>query len=116
MAPSPEEPAGGAPLRENQIAAFVIGLVLGLGIGGTLLTLLCFGAVSIATSLLFPKVPGNGWLTFFTAVPALALGWWAVVLSRKAINFFSGAVIGLAAGLLGGTALCGILISGFGSV
>ena len=116
MAPSPEEPAGGAPLRENQIAAFVIGLVLGLGIGGTLLTLLCFGAVSLLSSLLFPKAQGDGWLAFFTALPALALGWWAVVLSRKALNFFSGAVIGLAAGLLGGTALCAIMIGGLGNV
>ncbi len=95
MALSPEGPSGGAPPPKNEIAAFVIGLVLGLGAGGTILTLVAFAIIAGLTQLFFPKSSNNiAWLPFLGAIPALALGWWAVVLSRRAMNFFSGALIG----------------------
>ena len=100
-------PAGATPPSppKERIGGFIAGLLLGLVVGGTLLTLLSYGGVALLASFLFPKSTG-GWLPFFSSIPALALGWWAIVLSRKALNFFSGALVGLAAGMLGGTALC----------
>jgi amino acid transporter len=112
VAQSPEGPAGGAPTPKSEVGAFVIGLILGLGVGGTVLTLLSFAIVAGLTQLLSPRAQGDSWVLFFAAIPALGLGWWAVVLSRSAINFFSGALIGLAAGMLGGTALCAVMVGG----
>jgi hypothetical protein len=112
VAQSPEGPAGGVPAPKNEVAAFVIGLVLGLGIGGPLLTLVWIAVVSNVAQLLFPHSSNNmTWLPYFGDILALALGWWAIVQSRKALNFFSGALIGLAAGMLGGVTLCSFMFS-----
>jgi hypothetical protein len=114
VAQSPEGP--GSPPK-NEVAAFVIGLVLGLGIGGSVLTLVAFAIVAWLTQLLFPTSSNNiAWLSLLADIPALALGWWAIVRSRKAMNFFSGALIGLAAGMLGGVTLCALMLGGLGDM
>jgi hypothetical protein len=116
VAQSPESPAGGTPPK-SEVAAFVIGLVLGLGIGGTILTLVAFALVVWLTQLLFPKSSNDvAWLPYLADIPALALGWWAIVQSRKAMNFFSGALIGLAAGMLGGVTICALMLGGLGDM
>ena len=117
MAQSPEGPAGGAPAPKNEVAAFVIGVVLGLGVGGTLLTFVWIAVVANIAQLLFPRSSNNmTWLPYFGDVLALALGWWAVMQSRKTLNFFSGALIGLAAGMLGGVTLCALMLGGLGDM
>ena len=114
MAQSPEGPTGAKGPRSDT-AAFVTGIVLGLGVGGLVLTLLFFFiAAAIAESL--PGSPQATGFVFLGVIPALALGWWAVMRTRQAMNFISGALIGLAAGMLGGVSLCGILIGGFSNM
>ncbi len=49
-------------------------------------------------------------------VLGVALGIWALVLARARIDFTSGFVGGIAAGLLGLTALCNVLLSGLGTM
>jgi hypothetical protein len=114
VAQSPDGPAGGPPAPRSEVAAFVIGLVLGLVIGGTLLTLAWIAVVANVAQLLFPRSSNNmAWLPYLGDVIALALAWWAVMQTRKTLNFFSGALIGLAAGMLGGVTLCSVM---FGSI
>lgn len=124
MGLSPEGPPDGGPPaaappphKEGDIIGFVIGLVIGLPVGGTVLTLLFLIIVAGVVQLLLPSASGDStrWM-FLGGVPALALGWWAVVMSRKAMNFFTGALIGLAAGLLGGTALCALMMGGLSNM
>ena len=117
MAPSPEDPTGGAPSpAQKDVAAFVIGLIVGLGVGGVVLTMIFFFTVAAIVSLVFPKTSNNLWFTYFGTIPAVALGWWAVMQSRKAMNFVSGGLIGLAAGMLGGVSLCGFLMGSLGNM
>jgi hypothetical protein len=86
--------------------AFLIGLLLGLAIGATVLTMLSFVIIGALTLKFLAHAPFNvAVLTFLGDIPALALGWWGVAQTRKATNFFSGALIGLGAGMLGGVTL-----------
>lgn len=115
MALSPENPPGAPPPSPNAIGAFVGGIVLGLVLGGTVLMLLFVALAAGIVSMLFPKSTGN-WYPLLAMVPAFALGWWAVMRTRKSMSFFSGMLIGLAAGTLGGTALCAITLGGLGNL
>jgi uncharacterized membrane protein YeiH len=109
---SPESPSGAAPPpKHNDIAGFIIGIVLGLGVGGSVLTLIVFWLVAALVSSIF-KSATPGWFAFFAVLPSLGLAWWAIMRSRKALNFVAGALIGLAAGLLGGVSLCSLMFSG----
>jgi hypothetical protein len=112
VALSPEGPAAGAPPPKSGIAGFVTGIILGLILGATVLMLISFGTIAALTALLLPKAGNSGFLQFLGLIPALALGWWAIVRLRYGLDFFSGALIGLSVGMLGGVALCSILYSG----
>jgi hypothetical protein len=113
QSPSPADAGASPPPKSpNDVATFVIGLLVGLGVGGTVLTMIVMFAVAALIGVLAPKAADGAGFLFAGVVPALALGWWAVVLSRKVLNFVSGFVIGLAAGLLGGTSLCALVLGG----
>ena len=115
MAQSPEGPAGAPPPQPN-VAGFVLGILLGLAIGGTVLTLLFFFFASWVAELLPGRAAQSTAYVFLGIGPALALGWWAVVRTRHSLNPISGILIGLAAGMLGGVSLCGVLVGGLSNM
>ena len=115
MEQSPNPPSGAAPQPpSSDTAGFIIGVIVGLGIGGTILTMVVFLGMAAIVSFLIPSAGNTSWWALIGTLPALALGWWAVVMTRKAMNFISGGLIGLAAGLLGGVSLCTLMFAGLG--
>jgi hypothetical protein len=119
---SPEDPPGGGPpavappRKDGDTIGFIIGLVIGLPVGGSLLTLLVLFIVGVIATYVFKSQTESTWWLMLGEIPALALAWLAIVQSRKALNFVSGALIGLAAGLLGGTALCAVTLGGLSNM
>jgi hypothetical protein len=113
VALSPETPAGGAPPQKSGTAGFIIGILLGLFVGATVLMLISFGTIAGLMSWLLPNAVNNsGFFQFLGLIPALALGWWAIVRLRYGMNFVSGSLIGLSVGMLGGVTLCSLMYSG----
>lgn len=112
MALSPEGTPPAPPPPRNDVLPFAIGIVAGLVLGSTVLTgiVVLFGALVV--NALNRGNDSYGVLFGICVVPALALAWIAVVQTRKALSFVSGGLIGLAAGLLGGTALCTMMFAG----
>lgn len=99
--------------KSPQQGAFIGGLIGGFAVGGVVL----MPAAVIVAMLVFQRFTANQNYAFI-AVYALgaALGLWALALGRKRIDFISGFVAGGAAGLLGLTALCNVLIGGMGGM
>jgi hypothetical protein len=86
------------------------GIVAGLVAGSTLLTL---GVFFIMAGLLSSVLGNHMWPVFVVGyVVAVGIGAWGVVLGRARSNFLTGLLIGSAIGMLGGTALCNVLIAG----
>jgi hypothetical protein len=110
--------SGGAapPPAPNETLAFVIGLVVGLFVGGTALTLMDFLALALLAGVLHTAGQSTTWFLMLGTLPALALAWLAIVQSRKAMNFVSGGLIGAAAGLLGGATICALTFGALGSM
>jgi hypothetical protein len=88
----------------------VAGIVTGLVAGSTVFFLVVFlVSVAILSSLHQDRqVP----VLVACYVIAVALGAWGLVLGRARSNFLVGLLIGGAIGMLGGTALCNVLLAG----
>ena len=90
--------------------AFIVGIVLGLLVGGTILTLIVYAGALLVSA-------GSAPLTYaITFGIAVGLGVWGTILARKYLGFGSGIVIGLAAGLLGGAAVCAGAVNGLSNM
>ncbi len=90
--------------------ALIGGIVLGLVAGSTLLT---FGVFFVIAALFSSSLGNRMWPVFAVGyVVAVAIGAWGLVLGRVRSNFWTGMLIGSAIGMLGGTALCNVLIAG----
>jgi len=111
-----QSPSSAPPPAPNDTAAFVIGLVVGLFVGGTVLTLVVFFVVAMLAGVLHVAGENTTWFLLLGTLPALGFGWLAIVQSRKVLNFISGGLIGVAAGLLGGTTLCAFLFGALGKM
>ena len=99
--------------KSPQQGAFIGGLIAGFAVGGIVL----MPAAVIAAMLVFQSFTANQNYAFIAVYAlALALGLWAVALGRARIDFISGFVAGGAAGLLGLTALCNVLVGGMGGM
>jgi hypothetical protein len=95
-----------------QVGPMIIGIVVGMGLGGTVL----FFCVLLVIGVLSATMGGRAndvstQIAFVIAyIVAAGAGLWGVLLARKAVNFLAGLIIGLAAGLLGSSALCNLII------
>lgn len=93
--------------------ALVAGIVVGLFIGGTALALLLF----VLFGVTIDKVSKNQNLVFVCEyVVAVLIGVGALMAVRRSVGFGSGLLVGLAAGLLGGTAFCNVLVGGLNNM
>lgn len=100
--------------KHPQQGRFIGGLIAGFAIGGVVLM-----PVAVLTSVLvFNRFSNANPNLAFIAVYVLgvALGLWALALVRSRVDFTSGFVGGIAAGLLGLTALCNVLLGGLGNM
>lgn len=93
--------------------ALVAGIVVGLFIGGTALALLLFVLFGVTVD----KISKNQSLVFVCEyVVAILIGAGALMAVRRSVGFGSGLLVGLAAGLLGGTAFCNVLVGGLNNM
>lgn len=93
--------------------ALVAGIVVGLFIGGTALALLLFVIFGVTVD----KFSKNQGLAFAGEyVVAVLIGVGALMAVRRSVGFGSGLLVGLAAGLLGGTAFCNVLAGGLNNM
>lgn len=98
------------PVRTD---AFIIGLVVGLLVGGSALALLLFVLFGVALDGV-TKNPSLAFILEYVVAILIGLGAaWAV---RKNVGFMSGLLVGLSAGLLGGTAFCNVLVGGLNNM
>jgi len=87
------------------------GVIVGLLIGSTALTLVVLGGLfSIINA---NRTPLWGFVTSY--VLGAAIGACGIVLTRRRAGFWSGLLIGSGIGLLGGTTLCNAVTSGLGA-
>lgn len=101
------------PQRPANTGALVAGIVTGLFIGGTVLALLLFVLFGVTVD----KVSKNQGLIFVCEyVVAVLIGVGAMIAVRRSVGFGSGLLVGLAAGLLGGTAFCNVLVGGLNNM
>lgn len=99
--------------KSPQHGRFIGGLIAGFLLGALVLMPV---AVLIAT-FVFERFTANENYAFMAVYAVgIALGVWALALGRAQIDFISGLVGGLAAGLLGLGALCQVLIGGLGTM
>lgn len=99
------------PQRPANQNAFVGGLVLGLFAGGIVLAFILF--------VLFGTTIGSTHIEFAFAAEylvAILLGVAAMMAVRRYAGFGSGLLVGVAAGLLGGSALCNAVMSGLNNM
>jgi len=93
------------PPPSRSPGAFAAGIAVGVVFGGILLTILVFFPVMGLMS----SSPAMAFVVSYVA--GLALGAWAFFLTRRWMNFWTGLMIGSAAGLLGATALCNAIVA-----
>ena len=93
------------PSPNRSPGAFAAGIAVGVVFGGFLLTIVIFfpvmGLMSSSPAIAF----------VVSYVVGIALGASAFSLTRRATNFWTGLMIGSAAGLLGATALCNAIVA-----
>ncbi len=93
--------------------SFIGGILLGLMLGGIV-------AMPVAVLLfmwIFSRLSdGSGYAFAATYALGAGLGVWAFAKTRACAGFGAGVVTGLAAGLLGSTALCNSIVGGLGSM
>jgi hypothetical protein len=98
--------------KNPQQGRFIGGLIAGFAVGGVVL----MPAAVLTSTYVFSR-SSNANLAFIVVyVLGIVLGIWALVLVRARIDFASGFVAGIAAGLLGLTALCNVLLGGLGNM
>lgn len=99
--------------RPANTGALVAGIVVGLFIGGTVLALMLFVLFGAAAD----KASKSQALAFVCEyIVALLLGVGALMAVRRNVGFASGLLVGIAAGLLGGTAFCNVLVGGLNNM
>lgn len=100
-------PSPPAPKRAS--GAFAAGIAVGVIFGGAILLAIIFFPLM---GLLSDR-GGSGapFVFLITYVIGIAIGLWAFYLSKRWLNFWTGLMMGSAAGLLGATALCNVIIS-----
>jgi hypothetical protein len=103
------------PPVKTDVTALVIGLVVGLLLGGSVVTLILFLLFGVAMDQA-AKTNGPALTFILEYVVAVLLGVGAAVALRRSVGFGSGLLLGLAAGLLGGTALCNVLAGGLNNM
>lgn len=100
--------------RPANTGALIAGIVVGLLVGGSALALLLF----VIFGVTFDKVAHNNQSLAFACEYAVAvlIGSGALIAVRRSVGFGSGLLVGLAAGLLGGTAFCNVLVGGLNNM
>lgn len=99
--------------KSPQQGRFVGGLIAGFLLGALVL----MPAAVLTATFVFERFTANENYAFIAVYAVgIALGVWAVALGRARIDFISGLVGGIAAGLLGLGALCQVLIGGLGTM
>jgi hypothetical protein len=100
--------------KSPQQGGFIGGLIAGFALGGVVV----MPAAVLTAMLVFTHFSNANpnWAFIAVYVLGVALGIWALALVRSRIDFISGFVGGIAAGLLGLTALCNVLLGGFGNM
>ena len=88
--------------------ALIGGIIAGLVAGSTLLSLIVF--VLAGTLLSSLRVSQSAPIFIVGYVIAVGLGVWGLTAGRRHSGFWTGLLIGSAIGMLGGTALCNMLI------
>jgi hypothetical protein len=83
-------------------------VIVGLVIGSTALTLLTFFILASALQ----KASAAAWIACYVIGVAIGIG--GIFFMRRRAGFWSGFVLGTGIGLLGGTALCNVMVSGLG--
>ena len=97
------------PLTDTpSVGVTIAGVIVGLVIGSTGLTLLTFFILASALQ----NVSLVAWIACYVVGVAVGVG--GIFLMRRRAGFWSGFVLGAGIGLLGGTALCNVMVSGLG--
>lgn len=99
--------------QPTNTGALVAGIVVGLFVGGTALALLLFVLFGVTVDK-FSKNQGLAFVCEY--VVAVLIGAGALMAVRRNVGFGSGLLVGLAAGLLGGTAFCNVLVGGLNNM
>jgi hypothetical protein len=92
--------------------ALIGGLAIGLALGGTVAWVIVLIVGAFLSQVISPN--SNVLPFIFAYVVALALGSLAIIV-RKQGSLIMGLFIGLSVGMLGGTALCNLVIVGLGN-
>ncbi|HEY1976913.1 MAG TPA: hypothetical protein VGG89_10230 [Candidatus Baltobacteraceae bacterium] len=101
------------PPVKSDVTTFIIGVVVGMLVGGSVLTLVLFLVFGIAIG----QATKNLSLAFILEYAvAILLGTGAAMAVRRNVGIVSGLLVGLAAGLLGGTALCNTIAGGLNNM
>lgn len=103
------------PPVKPDVTTFIIGLVVGLFLGGSALTLVLFVLFGVGLGQ-SEKTNGLGLAFILEYVVAILLGIGAAIAVRRRVGIVSGLLLGLAAGLLGGTTLCNVLAGGLNNM
>jgi uncharacterized membrane protein len=94
-------------------ARCILGLIAGFALGGIVL----MPVAVLSFSFLFERFTANqtyGFIAVYVLGALLAI--WGVWRIRARTDFVSGLITGAAAGLLGLSALCNVLVSGLGTM
>lgn len=94
--------------------ALIAGIVVGLLIGGSVLALILFAIFTVVVDRFGKNIEGLAFV--FEYIVAILIGVGAMIAVRRSVGFGSGLLVGLAAGLLGGTAICNVLVGGLNNM
>jgi hypothetical protein len=100
------------PERPVAVGAFIAGIVVGLPVGSIAVLLLLLALLALIGGATYPEVPFI--FNYVIGLGALIGAGFAIV--RIRLNFWLGLWIGAAAGSLGATALCNLLIGAPGNM
>jgi hypothetical protein len=94
--------------------AFVGGIIVGLLVGGSVLALVAFVIFGVIADTFAKSAAGLAFV--FEYLVAILIGIGGIMVARRNVGFAGGLLIGLAAGMLGGTAFCNVLVGGLGHI
>jgi RsiW-degrading membrane proteinase PrsW (M82 family) len=96
------------------VGSFIVGVVVGLFVGGTALAFLLF----VVFGVIVDRLGKNAVELAFVAeyLVAALIGVSGILALRRTLHVGSGLLIGLAAGLLGGSALCNAIVGGLNNM
>lgn len=96
------------------VGAFIAGILVGLFLGGTILAFLLFVIFGVTAERLGKNAQELAFVAEYIVAGLIGVG--GIIVLRRSVHIGSGLLIGIAAGLLGGSALCNAMVGGLNNM